>query len=249
MRRAPGWDVECTFLDAEGEASTVSLRALDPVKVVRGRPVRSFPSHAALRHYPGWWWSSTMQDLVGYESLLERDCLMMADQDPEVCGVASQPLWLQGLLEDGRPVRHVPDYLVAHRDGTWTLVDVKPSYLVERPEVGKVLSWTGKVAADRGWGYQVWSGAPAQRLANLHFLAQGRRSQLVAPEIAAAIARVAEVGMTLALLQRTVAAQEKWPCPEVRSALICCLWFGSVSVDLDRPVANLSVVTHVRRTS
>lgn len=32
-----------------------------------------------------------MDDLVGYESLLERDCLMVADQDPEVCGAASQP--------------------------------------------------------------------------------------------------------------------------------------------------------------
>lgn len=39
-----------------------------------------------------------MNDLVGYESLLERDCLMVADQDPEVCGVASQPFWLQGTL-------------------------------------------------------------------------------------------------------------------------------------------------------
>ncbi|WP_257477096.1 TnsA-like heteromeric transposase endonuclease subunit [Acidipropionibacterium jensenii] len=246
MGRAQRRDVECTFLDAEGADHAAPLALVDPARVLRGRPVRAFPSHKALHHYPGWWWSSTMNDLVGYESLLERDCLMIADQDPGVRGIASQPFWLQGALEDGTPVRHVPDYLLAHRDGSWTVVDVKPADLAEQPEVGKVLSWTGKVAAERGWGYQVWSGAPSVRLGNLHFLAQGRRPHLVLPEIVTAIPQVARPHASLWSLQHEVADQGGWPAAEVRSALLCCLWFGTVAVDLDRPLTNASTVIAVR---
>ena len=187
-----------------------------------------------------------MNDLVGYESLLERDCVMTADQDPEVSGIASQPFWLQGLLDDGTPVRHVPDYLLAHRDGSWTVVDVKPARLAEQPEVGKVLSWTGKVAAERGWNYQVWSGAPSVRLGNLHFLAQGRRPHLVLPEIVTAIPATARPGISLVALQDEVAVNGRWREAEVRSALLSCLWFGTVVVDLDRPLTNTSTVIGVR---
>lgn len=34
-------------------------------------------ARARMRHYPGWWWSATMGDHVGHESLLERDRLML----------------------------------------------------------------------------------------------------------------------------------------------------------------------------
>lgn len=242
MGRAQRRDVECTYLDAEGAGHTAPFAQVDPARVLRGRPVRALPSHAALRHYPGWWWSSTMNDLVGYESLLERDCLMVADQDPQVCGIASQPFWLRGSLDDGSPVRHVPDYLLARRDGTWTVIDVKPAHLADRPEVGKVLSWTGKVVAEHGWAYEVWGGAPAVRLGNLHFLAQGRRPHLVLPEIVAAISEAARPGKSLGSLQDEVAHSGGWPVTDVRSALLCCLWFGTVVVDLDRPLTNALTV-------
>ena len=229
-----------------GAERCTPLSQVSPAQVLGGRPVRAFPSHKALRHYPGWWWSATMNDLVGYDSLLERDCVMTADQDPEVSGIASQPFWLQGLLDDGTPVRHVPDYLLAHRDGSWTVVDVKPACLAEQPEVGKVLSWTGKVAAERGWNYQVWSGAPSVRLGNLHFLAQGRRPHLVLPEIVTAIPATARPGISLVALQDEVAVNGRWREAEVRSALLSCLWFGTVVVDLDRPLTNTSTVIGVR---
>lgn len=246
MGRTQRRDVKCTFLDAEGADHVAPLADVDPLQVLRGRPVRAFPSHKALRHYPGWWWSATMNDLVGYESLLERDCVMTADQDPDVRGIASQPFWLQRTLDDGQPVRHVPDYLLAHRDGRWTVVDVKPADLAEQPEVGKVLSWTGKVAAERGWDYQVWSGAPSVRLGNLHFLAQGRRPHLVLPEIVTAIHEVARPRTSLGSLQHEVNDHGGWPAPQVRSALLSCLWFGTVVVDLDRPLTNASTVIDVR---
>ncbi|GAB3707332.1 hypothetical protein GCM10028815_20100 [Mariniluteicoccus flavus] len=76
--------------------------------------------------------------MVGYESLLERDRLMVADQDPNVCGIASQPFWLQGTLDDGTPVRHVPDYLLAHQKPSTTSSDwTNPPRGLPRPTVGR----------------------------------------------------------------------------------------------------------------
>ncbi|WAH96285.1 hypothetical protein [Arthrobacter sp. MMS18-M83] len=53
------------------------------------RPVRSFYSWPGKRNYEGSWWSSTMCSHVGFESLLERDFLMLADYDRDVVGIAS----------------------------------------------------------------------------------------------------------------------------------------------------------------
>lgn len=64
--------------------------------MVRGRPGRDFPTYNAQRNHPGWLWLATTQSLVGYESLLERDRLWLADFDREVRWVAGQPFWLSG---------------------------------------------------------------------------------------------------------------------------------------------------------
>lgn len=93
-----------------------ALSAAGPGDVAHGRPVRRFGSYARMGHYPGWW-SATMRDLVGYESLRERDRLMLADSDRDVVVVAGQPFGITG--RDGDVVRrHVPDYLLRRRDGS-----------------------------------------------------------------------------------------------------------------------------------
>jgi hypothetical protein len=56
---------------------------------------------------------------VGHESWLERDRLMALDADPEVVGVAAQPMWLYWAdAASGRVLRHVPDYFARRADGT-----------------------------------------------------------------------------------------------------------------------------------
>ncbi|MFC8075189.1 hypothetical protein ACFUN8_06585 [Streptomyces sp. NPDC057307] len=62
--------------------------------------------------------------MIGFESWLERDRLILLDRDPEVVGVASQPFWLH--WHDGqRPRRHAPDYFVRLADGRARVVDVR----------------------------------------------------------------------------------------------------------------------------
>lgn len=45
-------------------------------------PVRRFTSYKGQKHLSGDWWSATDGRLVGYESWLERDHLMLLDFDP-----------------------------------------------------------------------------------------------------------------------------------------------------------------------
>lgn len=89
-------ETELRYVSPEGEDVVTTIEAARPQDVVRGRPVRRFGSYARMGHYPGWWWSATMGDLVGYESLLERDRLMLADFDRDVVALASQPFGITG---------------------------------------------------------------------------------------------------------------------------------------------------------
>lgn len=69
MGRAAGSGVEFRFTASDGDVVRTTLAEARADVVVAGRPVRSFGWHAGMRHYPGWFWSATMGDLVGYESL------------------------------------------------------------------------------------------------------------------------------------------------------------------------------------
>ena len=98
-------DVIVEFAPADGAPIRTALADASATAIVQGMPVRRFGSYAGMRHYPGWWWSSTNKDLVGYESLLERDRLLVADFDPAVKGIASQPFGITGLVS-GNERRH-----------------------------------------------------------------------------------------------------------------------------------------------
>ncbi|MFF3165394.1 TnsA-like heteromeric transposase endonuclease subunit [Streptomyces sp. NPDC003273] len=57
-------------------------------------PVRPFRWPTGGRHFPGWYWSATSGQHIGFESWLERDHLVLMDFDPAVVQIASQPFWL-----------------------------------------------------------------------------------------------------------------------------------------------------------
>jgi hypothetical protein len=115
---------EVRYCNAGGDEVTTSLERVEVCAVAAGELVREFSWRPKQGNYPGWWWSATMSAHVGYESLLERDRLMLADFDPGVTAVASQPFGLTG--RDGDVVRrHVPDYLLVGPVGAPTVVDVK----------------------------------------------------------------------------------------------------------------------------
>lgn len=194
-------EAEVRFLTADDWVSS-TLGKVDAAAVVAGQPVRSFPTYKGQQNYPGLLWTATTGRLVGYESLLERDRLWLADFDPAVRAISGQPFWLTG--RDGSTLRrHVPDFLLQLDDGSSLVVDVKPAALLDEPKVAEVLSWTGRMCAGRGWGYEVWSGADPIVLRNIRFLGGGRRPQCVNEDAVVKVDAAAQSGMTIAEVEQT----------------------------------------------
>jgi len=187
---------EVRYVSAVGEDVVTTWGALDGAEAVRGLPVRRIPSHAGQRHCPGSFWSATTGAHVGYESRLELDRLWLADLDPTVAWIASQPVWLCG---DDRPARrrHAPDLLLQHADGSFALVDVKPAAFVDVPRVAEVFAWTGRLRAAKGWRYEVWSGASAVLMDDVRWLGGTRRPELLDSDALDVVQHVALTGMTL----------------------------------------------------
>jgi hypothetical protein len=245
VRHPPRGEVRCQYATRSGDRVVTTLSAADAATVARGSPVRSFRWHRGAKHYPGWFWSVTVGDLVGYESLLERDRLWLADFDPAVFAIASKPFGLIG--PDGARIRrHVPDFLLLRRDGSVVVVDVKPAGLTEVPAAAEVLDWVGRVVASRGWRYEVWSGCDPVLLANVKFLGQGRRWSLIEPTALSALHAVGVVGMTLQQAQSASLCGSGPRPPEVRAAMLALLWHHVWAVDLERPLGGSSVLTEVR---
>jgi len=240
VARAPRGEVEFRYTSFEGEDVVTTLDRAPVEEVVRGLPVRRFGSHAGMGHYPGWWWSATMSAHVGYESLLERDRLMLADFDRGVTAVASQPFGLTG--GDGDVIRrHVPDYLLVGPDLV-TVVDVKPAGKLDKPDVSASLDWTGRLMAERGWRYEVWSGASDVLLTNVRFIAQGRRPALLHAPALAALATAGQPGRTLGQALEVA----NWDlATDLRAALLVLLWQQAWGVDLDTPLSATTTILDI----
>lgn len=230
-------DVEVRYLDERGDAVAGLLAEVDAEAVVAGRPVRRFPAHKNQSNYPGWLWSVTMGRLIGYESLLERDRLWLADFDPAVRGIASQPLWMSG--RDGSVLRrHVPDFMLKTDTG-FVVVDVKPEKVLADPHVAAALSWAGRVCAARGWRFEIWSGADPVLLRNVRFLAAGRRTQLIDADALGKVAEVLRPGMSVAEAEAASGVK-----PQIaRCALLSLLWHGLWTTDLTQPLSSSSILT------
>lgn len=98
--------------------------------IVEGLPVRVPPTYRAQRSYPGLFWAATNDRTLVYESLLELDRLWLADFDPAVVKIGTQPFQITG--REGADLRaHVPDLLLVHADHSVTVVDVKPSSMLD----------------------------------------------------------------------------------------------------------------------
>lgn len=200
-------------------------------------PVREFRWYKGQRHYSGWYWSSTMNRLVAYESRLELARIMLADFDPSVTAIAGQPFRLIG-TDGARIRRHVPDILLVSADGGAMVVDVKSPHKRDAPDVRAVMQWTRDTVGLRGWGFEEWYGAPPDLLTNVRFLAGYRRRAVIDESLIPAVRRAVDRPVAITDLERSVAADSV----AVRPVILHLLWTGALVTDLDRPLDGLSVV-------
>jgi hypothetical protein len=121
-----------------------------PASPPRGRPAvtptRNPVSHTG-RQFRGKFFSEKNQRHVKCESLLEMRTLRYFEIETEVCSYSEQPIQLTIRL-NGRRRRYTPDFLVTWRNDKPWLVEVKPSELVETPEMRVKLA-AAKDASER----------------------------------------------------------------------------------------------------
>ncbi|MCW2558160.1 MAG: hypothetical protein JWP55_2124 [Mycobacterium sp.] len=100
-----------------------------------------------------------------------------ADFRPTVRWMAAQPFWMCGY--DGSTFhRHVPDLLLQHRNGVFTVVDLKAERRLTKPEVVQMSKWTDHLCRTRGWHYEVWTGTNLTELRIVRFLSWVKRATL-----------------------------------------------------------------------
>ncbi|MDZ7885124.1 MAG: TnsA-like heteromeric transposase endonuclease subunit [Mycobacterium sp.] len=242
MTSAKGAATEVSYIADDGEPVTVHFDRVDAGRMVRGRPVRIPVSRAGQRNYSGLYWSSKMHKHLVYESLLERDRLLLADFCPAVEWLAAQPFWMRGY--DGSTFhRHVPDLLLQHRNGAFTVVDVKPERMLKKPKVIDVLNWTDRVCRERGWQYEVWSGTNPTELGNVRFLSLAKRSRFVDRAASDRVSAVATDGMTIDQILTTSQDGSAVTRSAAMTALLEQLWLSRWTTDMRIPLSGTSKIT------
>ena len=234
-------DVELMVRKAGGEVDVVPLQSARLSMFDAAVPWRDFRWYRGQRHFSGSYWSATMQAHIGYESRLEYANLLLADFDPRVDRILSQPFLLEG--EDrGTRRRHIPDYLIVHADHTACVVDVKPAAKLTIPKVRDSLSWSRRVIEPHGWEYRVQSEPDEVLLRNVQFLAGYRRSFQFADGDVTAALRELRSPMAFGEAVRAI-VPVTGGLLAARALVLHLLWARRLSTDLTRLLSATSIVT------
>ena len=221
---------------AAGSVSAAMLQGIAPWRIFRWRKGQA--------HYSGAYWSAVMGDHVIYESRLELAFLLLADRDPGVRAVYSQPFQLE-VMAGGRLRRHVPDFAVVGDHGVVRVVDVKPRCRLGDAGVVFTFGWAARVCEGLGWQFEVFSEPEPGFLANVRFLAGYRRGWQFDPLVLEAVAVLPGIPCRLADLEE-VAAGLTGSLPAARAHLLHLLWSGRLQADLGRPLAETTWVERGR---
>ena len=163
---------------AKGVVNHPLTSELAGMSVEAALPIRRFYSWKGKRNYEGRWSSSTSGGHVEFESLLEREALMVADFDVDVVAVAVQPLAFLWPRQIEGSTYHVPDFFVRLSNGDGRIVDVKRRAAVGSSEDQFALS---RAACNEiGWQYEVFTGVQPIFGKNVRWLS-GYRQDRYAP--------------------------------------------------------------------
>jgi hypothetical protein len=232
--------VEVEFAGSDGVVRREPLSGCWNVAFERVAPVRGFASFRGQRNRPGLWWFATTGEHVGHESWLERDRLMALDADPEVVGVAAQPMWLRWASGSGRLVRHAPDFFARHADGTGVVIDVRPDERIGERDAA-VFTATAQMCAQVGWDYQRAGELGPVHAANLRWLSGYRHPRFAQPALAARLVEVfAEPGPLLA------GASAAGDPVAVLPVLFGMLWRGELAADVEAGLLGAATLVGAR---
>jgi hypothetical protein len=206
--------------------------------VVDGQPWRKFAWYLGQRNYSGVYWSATERKMVGYESRLELAHLILADFDPAVKRIASQPFHLVFDV-GGRKVHRTPDYLFLLENGA-RVVDVKPAERLLNEKIRELLELTRLVVESARIDYEVAVEPDEVFFANVRFLAGYRRDWLVEESLLNEISCAAADKDDITI--RELAAAVCRPKHTVLPGIFHLMWRHRLEADLTRVLSGSSVL-------
>ncbi|HEX2402805.1 MAG TPA: TnsA-like heteromeric transposase endonuclease subunit, partial [Mycobacterium sp.] len=181
-----GREFEIAYVDAESGERRLALIDAWSVPFEECMPVRGFPSYKGQRNHVGRWWTATTGSLVGYESWLERDWLMLLDFDPDVVGIAAQPFWLLWTTPEGKPCSHAPDYFARSAGGAALVMDCRPADRIKSRDAD-AFAVTRAACELVGWRYEVAGSPVPVVVGNVRWLSGYRHPRHDLPDVAAAL--------------------------------------------------------------
>jgi hypothetical protein len=237
----PGWSREWTAtLRVNGGDVACAVRDLPSVPLTGCEPVRRFGWRSRQRHRPGLEFMVSTGRLHGFESLEERNLLLVLDFTGDVAEALAQPFRFRFQARDGHG-EHIPDFLAVFKDGSRWLLDVRPAGLVEDEDAVRFAA-AAEVALAAGWRYSVVGGWRPHVLSVVDALSSQRRA-LQDP-----------LGLQGQLLK--AARENARPFGELaggtslpavaRAHALHLLWHRRLGVDLARPLGNNSLVWAAR---
>lgn len=184
-------------------------------------PSRKIPKNHLV--VTGAYASSKSDVMIGFESLLEKEYMLLLDFDPTVEKYVEQPVTLP---VPGKSRRYTPDLLVTFRENPTghrppaQLIEIKTTADLARKaeDLAPKFAVAEQYAADRGWIFlkKTELDIRTQRLANLKFLRRYRNLSPPPEEVANVIERLAALGGSsqlqtlLDLLGSTPEEQAQW---------------------------------------
>jgi hypothetical protein len=222
-----------------GELS-VPLAEVGGEELLGATPVRKPKIFPNQKNMPGKSFCSTNGDFVEYESLLERDWILVKDFDPRVTRILEQPFELEYQLGERRAT-HVPDLLIWAGDSV-IVSDVKPARRRHEPRFVLQAEATRDACSQLGWEFEVLSEPDPLFMTNLRWIGGYRDEPIdstservrMLNRVTAGPATIGELisGASEPLLARPV--------------LMHLIWVQEVRIDLEAPMNDQSVV---RRSS
>ncbi|WP_428093942.1 TnsA-like heteromeric transposase endonuclease subunit [Demequina sp.] len=215
---------------------------LSSVAIETMLPVRESPQWQGKTYYEGVYWSSTARGHIRYESFLEREYLISADMDLEITAMQWQPFILTWPRGTRGHRDHVPDYFCRLASGDGLVVDVKWVGGVERS--ARQFDMTREVCTQIGWHYEIFTGLPEPRRANTLFLSGFRQDRYQpSADLEPLIAEVCATPTTIADALNKLRWMTKASPDVIKGNLFHEMWRGAVSVNLDAPLDEHTVLT------
>lgn len=235
-------DVTRVLVCADGTVQNLPVSPdVGSVPLERATPIREFFSWPGKRNYEGLYWSSTNRRHVDFESLLERDYLLAADNAPDIVAIAAQPLALLWPRATRGNRDHVPDFFVRLANGDGRLIDVRSPKGAEKYAGQSAL--TRKFCDEIGWEYEVFTGLSPELAQNLRWLAGYRHDRNAPPaEIAESITHCFAEPVALEVGLGEASGRTGRSVEHTTANVLNLLWRRQLSADLSRPLSMSSEV-------